>query len=252
LHHQRLDPANVLLLDEPDFANEMLSPLNNAETRSETAGCFMDQGDDRLFAACIAAHNEFHIDPYGGMSFCYYIKDPSLRFNLRQGSFRQAWDDFIPSLAEKVRGGAEYLENCANCDLRRDCRWCGVFGYLEHGRFSAKVDYLCEVATQTRQFKEDWKLNHLQYFQIAGITIQVATSFPITDNTFDPKFGAFRVNDPGEDTISIRLASPIPVLSELRLGKEVYHKAPWAIYRQTNSWIYLGISPDTDDTELIL
>ena len=245
---QRLDPAEVLFLDEPDSAGDALAALDNTQ-KTDSTSCSVNQGDDRLFGACIASRREFHIDPYGGMSFCYYIKEPTLRFNLRQGSFRQAWDEFIPGLAETVRGGSEYLENCGTCNLRRNCRWCGVFGYLEHQRFSAKVDYLCQVAGQKQQFMEDWKLNHLRFYQIAGITFQVAASFPITDSTFDPKFSAFRVDSPGEDTISIRLESSIPKMSDLRLGKEVYRKAPWVIYKQPNSWIYLGISPDTDDAQ---
>jgi hypothetical protein len=225
-----------------------MTALDVAEKKQDVAGCNLIQKDDRLFAACIAARRDFHIDPYGRMSFCYYIKDPALRFNLRQGSFRQAWDDFIPTLGETVRGSTEYLENCGTCNLRPDCHWCGVYGYLEHRRFSAKVDYLCQVAVLTHQFKEEWKLNHLQYYQIAGITIQVAACFPIKDSTFDTKFDAFRVEGPGNDTISIRLESPIPMISELQLGTEVYRKIPWAIYRQHNSWIYLGISPFSDDT----
>ena len=32
------------------------------------------------------------------------------------------------------------------CVLRTDCRWCTVYGYLEHGRYSGSVDDLCEVA----------------------------------------------------------------------------------------------------------
>ena len=245
---QRLDPAEVLVLDPPDPAFEVVEGLAGAETRTtETACGLVAQGDDRLFASCIAARRDFHIDPYGQMSFCYFVKDPALRFNLRQDSFRQAWDEFIPSLADTVRGGQEYLENCGSCDLRSDCRWCGVYGYLEHRRSSAKVEYLCQVAAQARCYKEDWKLEHLRYYQIAGITIQVAASFPITDNTFDPKFSAFRVEGPGEDTISLRLESPIPAKSELRLGTEFYRKPPWTIYRQSHTWVYWGNPSDESD-----
>jgi MoaA/NifB/PqqE/SkfB family radical SAM enzyme len=245
--NQRLDPTEVILLDEPDPARELLTRFDDTKSSLESDTSCLVQGDDRLFAACIAKRRDFHIDPYGGMSFCYYIKHPALRFNLRRESFHRVWDDLIPALAQSERGDTEYLENCGSCTLRRDCKWCGVFGYLEHRRLSAKVDYLCKVASQTRQFKEDWKLNHLHYYNIAGITIEVAASFPITDNTFDIKFRSFRADGPGEDTISIRLESSIPLKGDLRLGKEVYHKAPWAIYKQPNSWVYLGISAIAGD-----
>ena len=76
------------------------------------------------------------------------------------------------------RGGSEYRENCAACGLRDDCLWCYTYGYLEHGRYSAPVEYLCQVARQNRYFKEDWKLRHRRYYQIAGITVQVDATCP--------------------------------------------------------------------------
>jgi len=243
---QRLDPTEVITIDKPNPASALLEALVSSNKTPEDPPCGAIRSDNRLFAACIAARRDFHIDPYGQMTFCYYIKDPALRFDLRQGTFQQAWDEFIPSLADIVRGGQEYIENCGSCDLRQDCRWCGVYGYLEHGRYSAKVDYLCQVAKETRRFKEDWRLTNLRYYQIAGITIQVTTDFPLTDDTFDPKFRKFRVDGPGEDTIFIQLSSSVPTRSELRLGQEVYHRIPWAIYRQARSWVYLGISSHDD------
>jgi hypothetical protein len=173
-----------------------------------------------------------------------------LRFDLRKGSFQEAWDEFIPALADVVRGGQEYLENCGSCELRQDCHWCAVRGWLEHGRFSAKVDYLCQVAEETRRFKEDWRREHVRYYQIGGMTIQLAAQLPFRENTFAPKFDGFRVDGPGEDTISFRLNFAVPDRSELRLGQEVYRKPPWAIYRQRNSWAYLRTAPDDGDQEL--
>lgn len=245
---QRLDPAEVLVLDTPDVGIEMAEGLT-AENESDSACGHEVKRDDRLFASCIASRRDFHIDPYGGMSFCYYIKDSSMRFDLRRESFQRVWDELIPSLSETVRGGMEYLENCASCELRSDCRWCGVYGYLEHRRFSAKVEYLCQVAAQARRYKEDWKVEHLRYYQIAGITIQVAASFPITDQTFDSKFASFRVDGPGNDNISLRLASPIPDMADVRLGREFYQKGPWKIYKQSNSWVYLASSSEEEGVE---
>ena len=63
--------------------------------------------------------------------------------------------DFIPSCADKVRGGDEWRDNCGSCDKRADCRWCAVYSYLETGRYSAPVPYLCAVADEAREFKAD-------------------------------------------------------------------------------------------------
>ena len=238
---QRLDPADVIALDMPD--------LSYVEAMEQEAGHEYHhiEGDDRLFASCIDIRRDFHIDPYGGMTFCCFLKDPSLRYDLRRGNFQEAWDEFIPSLADQVRGGQEYRENCAACELRSECRWCPVYGYLEHRRFSAKVDYLCDAAREKRRFKEDWKANHRRYYRVGGITVQVDTDLPIDDATFAPKFELFRVDGPGGDTISIRHHFTLPDLNGQDLGQEIYRKPPWAIYKRDGSWIYMGISPDGSD-----
>jgi hypothetical protein len=184
------------------------------------------------------------------MTFCSFIKDPSLRYDLRTGNLQEAWDDFIPSLAERVRGGSEYLENCAVCELRTDCRWCGVYGYLEHRRHGAKVDYLCRVAKENRAFKKNRRQQHRRYYEIAGITVQVEADLPITDRTFLDKFKQFEVEGPGSDLISIRHYFSLPDLRGQNLGQEVYRKPPWAIFRKGASWLYLGISSKPDNPRL--
>lgn len=243
---QRLDPKEVIVLDKPNPASEPFDKSGFEETCLENIIEDAIQPDDRLFASCIADRREFHVDPYGKMSFCCFIKDPALRYDLRQGTFQEAWDQFIPSLADTVRGGQEYLENCGSCELRKDCRWCAVYGYLEHGRYAARVDYLCQAAAANRRYKENWRMTHLRYYQIAGITLKVSADFPITDETFAAKFEKFRVDAPGTDTISIQLVSDVPTLAELRLGKEIYHRPPYAIHQHRDSWVYRGIQSDED------
>jgi len=106
------------------------------------------------------------------------------------------------------------------------------------------------VAKENLRFKENWQKNHRRYFKIADITVQVESDLPINEQTFHPKFKQFEVNGPGEDTICIRHHFSLPDLDGRDLGKEVYRKAPWAIYKNNGSWIYLGISPDQGDKSL--
>jgi MoaA/NifB/PqqE/SkfB family radical SAM enzyme len=241
---QRLDPSDVIELDKPDAFSE------NVLEKKNGLGCRHLKDDGRLFASCIASRRDFHVDPYGQMSFCCFVKDAALRHDLKTGSLQQGWDVFIPSVAQKVRGGREYEENCGSCEFREDCLWCPVYGYLEHGRFPAKVGYLCSVARESKKFRETWEKEHRRYYQIAGITIRVESDLPITDTTFSPKFKRFEMDSPGEDKIALRHRFSLPDLKNQDLGVEVYRKAPWAIYRKGNSWIYTGISPDPDDRDI--
>lgn len=244
IKRQRLSPAEVIDLDRPSLSYE-------EKMDQEKEGCgYVKAGDDRLFAACIAGRRNFHVDPYGQMTFCCFLKDPALRYDLRKGTVEEGWEKFIPSLADKVRGTKDYLEGCAVCADRKNCRWCPVYGYLEHGDHSQKVDYLCTVAKEDRQYKENWKKMNRRHYQIGGITIQVESDLPITDKTFHPKLEPFRVAGPGADTVHIHHHFDLPDLEKKDLGERVYSKAPWSIYKKGDSWIYLGISPTSGEDDL--
>jgi len=235
---QRLEPKEVVALDQPDPS------FDDWLAGQEEPSCASRTVDDRLYARCIALRREFFIDPYGGMTFCDLIKDPALRYDLRAGSFREAWETFIPSLADRVRCDAEYRENCGRCDLLNDCWWCGGYGYLEHGRHGAKVEYLCQVARENRAFIEDWQRRHRRYYGIAGITVMVEADLPITNQTFAAKFRQFEVDGPGPDLISIRHHFSLPDLTGRDLGQKVHRRLAWTIYRKGNSWIYQSQGPD--------
>ncbi|MBN2437085.1 MAG: radical SAM protein [Deltaproteobacteria bacterium] len=235
---QRLDPADAIDLDPPDTMDD-----------DEPASRVACRDDNRLFAVCIEEGRSFHVDPYGGMTFCPFIKDPHLRYNLRTGSFHEGWDDFLPSLADKVQGDREYRENCGRCEKRSDCRWCPAYGYLEHGRYPAKVSYLCRLADETRSFRENWRRHHRRYFRIAGVTVRVDSDVPFTEETFDPKFKPFQADGPGEEMILLRHHFCLPDFDGDDPGTEVYRRPPWAIYRKDESWIYLGIANRRHDED---
>jgi len=258
---QRLDPADAVALDEPDLSGEepeaALEPAAGERHGGAAGDAGAGAGDDRLFARCIAGRRDFHVDPYGGMSWCCFVKDPELRCDLRKGSVHEGWEVFIPALADKVRGGAEYLEGCAVCELRADCRWCDVYGYLEHGRHGAKVEYLCEVARENRACKARHAREHRRYYAIGGMTVRVDADLPIDAHTFAEKFAQFETDAPAPgaggsngDLLTIRHHFELPDLEGKDLGELVYRKAPWAIYRKGSSWIYVGISPTAGDESI--
>jgi MoaA/NifB/PqqE/SkfB family radical SAM enzyme len=236
---QRLPPREVVDLDQPDLSYEDWE-------RNERGGCGTQRGGG-LFSSCVRDRLDFHIDSYGKMSFCALIKDPRFRYDVKKGSLKECWEEFIPSLAHKVKATREYRENCGSCELADSCRWCPVFGYLEHGRFSAKVSYLCAVARENKKFKQDWLKNHRRYFKIADITIQVESDLPFNDKTFHPKFRHFEAPGPSDDMITIRHHFALPDLRGKDPGLERYRKPPWAVYQKGSSWVYVGIAPSKGD-----
>lgn len=239
---QRLTAAEAIALDPPDPpCEERLAEL--AGITGPGCACVGNK-DDRLFAACIESRREFHIDPYGRMSFCSFIKDSALRYDLRSGSLREAWEEFIPSLADRVRGNEEWRANCGSCQRRPECHWCAVYGYLETGRFSAPVPYLCQLAEEARRYKQEWPSLHRRHFQIAGITIRLESDLPIDQTRFADALQPFEVQVAGPDVVTLRHAFGLPDLAEKHLGDPLYRKAPWTIYRKGDSFIYLDIPPE--------
>lgn len=81
---------------------------------------------------------------------------------------------------------------------------------------------------------------HRRYYEIAGITLQVESPLPILATTFAAKFALFEVDRPGPDTVVLRHRFGLPCPGTGR--REVYRKAPWAIYRQGGSWVYEGFT----------
>ncbi len=259
---QRLAPHQVIALDPPNLHYEErirdLGQLDvparsgEAPTCTDCADAVGDGlADDRLFASCIANRREFHIDAYGRMSWCSFIKDPALRYDLRQGSLREAWEEFIPACADKVRGGDEWRTHCGSCSKRADCRWCGVYAYLETGRYSAPIPYLCAVTEEAGRYKQNWQTNHRRYFRIAGITISLESDLDLRTTRFSDELLAFAVDGPGEDTVTLRHHFELPDLQALDFGRELYRRVPWLISRRPDgTWFYRGIRPDGSDQEL--
>ncbi len=243
IKRQRLDPKDVIELDRPVLSCE------EGQEKVSAHECG-DGGGEHLFSACINGRREFHVDPYGKATFCCFLKDPKLRYDLKKGSLKEYWGAFIPSLERKVRATKEYKDHCGSCQRRQDCRFCPVYAYLEHRRFGAKVDYLCEVAKESRKFKENWRKEHRRYFKIAGITLRVESDLPFQEDTFHPKFKHFQTAGPSRDMITLTHHFSLPDLEDKDLGVLKYRKPPWAVYQKGSSWVYLGIAPSENDKSL--
>jgi hypothetical protein len=96
------------------------------------------------------------------------------------------------------------------------------------------------------------------------MTVRVDADLPIDAHTFADKFKQFETHAPAPraadsppgagapdgDLLTIRHHFELPDLAGADLGKLVYRKPPWAIYRKGSSWIYLGISPTEGDESI--
>ena len=195
----------------------------------------------KLLERCATERSAFHVDPHGGLSVCLHVKDPALRYDLREGDFREGWEEFIPSLAARIGGGDEHAAACGACARRDDCRWCDVYGYLEHRRHGARVDYLCEVAAETERARARVDREHRRSYRIAGLTVQVESELAISAATFDEKFERFACDPAEAPDVVIQHAFDVEGLQLGDLGEPVFRRVPWSVHRVGRSWVYVGI-----------
>jgi hypothetical protein len=95
-----------------------------------------------------------------------------------------------------------------------------------------------EVATAQRR-----------WYRCGGITVQVTADLPFRPDTFHPKFEAFRVDGPGEETIAIHHRFSLPRLDLSDLGSCIHRAVPWAVYTKDGTWQYIGILPTKDEND---
>jgi len=89
-----------------------------------------------------------------------------------------------------------------------------------------------------------------RYFQVAGITVCLASELAFDHVKFKHELEAFAVDGPGKDTITLCHHFELPDLTDQDLGQELYRKPPWAISRKNGTWFYRGISSDEKDHNL--
>ena len=130
----RLPPEEIITIESHDPARSENWPKSMAAAKDR------DNNTHQLYT-CGAGRKSFHIDASGKMSLCISSRNP--QYDLRQGSFRDGWEYFLPKVL-----GIEYSETfaCSTCALRTLCAQCPAMGLNELGNPEAKVPFLCQLA----------------------------------------------------------------------------------------------------------
>jgi radical SAM protein with 4Fe4S-binding SPASM domain len=90
---------------------------------------------------CSAGLNTCHVDAYGRLSACMMSRADS--YDLRRGTFREGWREFMPRLRTQGWSGEA---RCRDCELFLLCGQCPAWAEMESGDREAPVDYLCHIA----------------------------------------------------------------------------------------------------------
>lgn len=147
---QRLAPEEIVALEAAD-------PERWPALQKECARLTVPSSDaagDRLFQ-CGAGWGSFVVGADGRLRLCSSLWHPECMYDLRQGSLREAWEQFVPQVRERRSQDRMFLEKCRSCPLFNVCFWCPAHAHLETGRLDAWVEYFCQVAHARVQALKD-------------------------------------------------------------------------------------------------
>jgi radical SAM protein with 4Fe4S-binding SPASM domain len=141
---QRLTPEEIATLEQTDSIRQQAI---DKECHRLVAQLPDYRLYERLFY-CSAGLRSFSLSYDGRFRLCSSLWHPDCVYDLRKGSLKDAWENFVPRVRE-LRGKNASLMRCSTCPFLPLCLWCPAHVYLETGNLDAWVEYFCLV-TQAR------------------------------------------------------------------------------------------------------
>jgi radical SAM protein with 4Fe4S-binding SPASM domain len=129
----RLSPEEVARLDLSD-------PARAQEWQDFYARQAAIQRDQRYLYSCGGGISAYHVDPYGRLSLCMSVRNPS--YDLRSGSLVQGWEGFLRDLRFTP---ADEASTCRTCRLQPLCGICPGWADADNPKLAKPVKYLCQV-----------------------------------------------------------------------------------------------------------
>jgi radical SAM protein with 4Fe4S-binding SPASM domain len=95
---------------------------------------------------CGAGNGSFNVSYDGYFRLCSSLWHKECIYDLKKGSLKEAWQDFIPRVRDMRSNRKEFLEKCRKCEIINLCMWCPGSTHLETGKLDGQVEYFCKVA----------------------------------------------------------------------------------------------------------
>ncbi len=166
LHCRRDGKKNDLIRKIRLSAEEGLKILTRREDKyikemQEFCSKFMRPAGDKLFSCGSGCGG--CVDAYGNFQPCMMLRYPDCVYDLRQGSLKDALENFFPKMREMQARNPDYLRRCAKCFLKGLCEQCPAKSWAEHGTLDTPVEYFCEVAHVQARFLDLVKDNEMAW-----------------------------------------------------------------------------------------
>ncbi len=142
IRRERLTPEEIVKLEQDDperSANIDKNCDHFIFNTNEHRNC------DHLFH-CGAGQSSFTVSPDGFFRLCSSLWYPDFIYDLKKGSLKDAWENFVPKVLDTRSVNPEFHSKCHSCNIINLCLWCPAHTYLETGSIDKWVDNFCEVA----------------------------------------------------------------------------------------------------------
>lgn len=144
IREERLSPEAIVALEHSDSARHDALQKNCEKLVFNED---MDNPEGFLFG-CGAGISEFYVNHEGFFMLCASLYGSGLLYDLKNGTIKNALDDFVPKIRAMRTTKTEYMANCGRCRIINLCLWCPAHAFLEMGQLDACVDYFCSVAKE--------------------------------------------------------------------------------------------------------
>lgn len=144
IKNERLTPVEISELERGD--KERTLKLKN-ECSQLIIPERESKADVRLFG-CGAGQKSCAVSYNGLFRLCSPLWHPDCVYDLRKGSFEDAWFNFVPGIQSMTSRRREFVNNCGRCSLINLCLWCPGHAHLETGEMDKPVDYFCRAAKE--------------------------------------------------------------------------------------------------------
>ncbi|MBN1629044.1 MAG: radical SAM protein [Thermoleophilia bacterium] len=141
---ERLSPEDVVALEQAD-EKRFGALRRGCDAGDLIVPEFRDNEGDHVFQ-CGAGNGSFSVGYDGTFRLCSSLWHPGTTYDLRGGTLREAWEDWVPRVRDMRSTNSEFLQRCRNCDIFNLCLWCPAHAALETGALDDWVEYFCEVA----------------------------------------------------------------------------------------------------------
>ena len=139
---QRLMPEQIVELENSDEQRIEAMRKGCNELINEE---FTHYGCDHLFH-CGAGNGSFNVSFDGRFRLCSSLWAEGTTYDLRGGTLKDAWENFVPRVRDLRSRRKEFLDSCRKCALVNLCLWCPAHAHLETGMLDGSTPYFCEVA----------------------------------------------------------------------------------------------------------